>query len=202
MSAGGAVGGKLNPPFHGKIGGKNCGLRCCKRKSSGAGGKIVAQSLIENGTSSLLAMVRRYRPPKQLLEVEDWPGLALSCRYRVREVARRCGVSVGQLRSFCEQLLKMPPKPWLQELRLAQAREWIARGRSTAAVARALFFRDAPHFCREFKQAQGFSPQLWRRRWFTAGPQRPYGPGRRPVWREQAHPAETEFPWLVRVEWR
>ena len=140
--------------------------------------------------------MRRYHPPTLLLKVTDWPRVAWLGRYRVRGVAEYCGVSVPELRSYCQHRLKTPPKPWLRELRLAQAREWLAMGRSTAAVARALFFTDAAHFCHEFKRVQGLPPKLWRQRSRTHGPQHPCGLGRVPVVPERVQPTEADFVWL------
>jgi AraC-like DNA-binding protein len=93
--------------------------------------------------------------------VTDWPELAFSCGYRVRFIARACGVSVRQFRTFCRRLLKCRPKRWLCELRLARAEVQLVAGQGTKAVARALQYRDAPHFCRAFKRAHGLSPGDW-----------------------------------------
>jgi hypothetical protein len=69
---------------------------------------------------------------------------------------------MGQFRTFCRRRLNCDPKRWLRELRLAKAEVLLVAGQGTKAVARALRYRDAPHFCREFKRAHGLSPGDWR----------------------------------------
>ncbi len=132
--------------------------------------------------------------------MEDWPKLALYYKYRVRKIADDCRVSMAELRSFCKHTLKNKPTPkqWLRQLRLAQAERLLCDGFSTQAVARDLGYKDAPHFCHEFKRERGHTPHGWLamvRKWedepvrFTPVelPQLP--PERKPF-------DETKFPWL------
>lgn len=132
--------------------------------------------------------------------MKDWPKLALEGQYCVNEIARKCNVTVGQLRSFCKHTLKprRTTKQWLRRLRLAQAERWLYDGFSTEAVARDLGYWDAAHFCHEFKRERGHSPHAWLamvRKWegeqglFTAVELPKLPPERKPF-------DETRFPWL------
>jgi AraC-like DNA-binding protein len=86
-------------------------------------------------------------------------------------------------------------------MRLVQAEVWLDAGLSSAEVARQLYFRDAPHFCREFKRARGVSPQAWRagRAWWrrVSGQELPFTPVRLPPPPlARVFPSERDFPWL------
>jgi AraC-like DNA-binding protein len=145
-------------------------------------------------------VVKAYRAPPQLAAVKDWPKLALYHKYRVGKIAADRHVSLAELRSFCKHTLRNKPttKQWLRQLRLAQAERQLYNGFSTEAVARELGYKDASHFCNEFKRERGRSPQIWLalvRKW--EGQQVPFTAVELPNLPQERKPFdETQFPWL------
>jgi len=142
--------------------------------------------------------VRPYRIPPKLAVITHWPELALACRYSVSQIARHCGVTVPQLRSYCRHQVGWKIKPWLRALRLAEAERALADGQSTAEVAAALGYTDAAHFCGDFKRARRMSPRRWLAwlHWHrTVTGREPVAP---PVPLPQARvwPCDQDFDWL------
>jgi|SRR5438876_739806 len=88
----------------------------------------------------------------------DWVSLARSAGYRPSELARLCSVSLRQLERHFRKHFGSPPKIWLRDLRLKEARELLIRGCYVKTVASELGYKDAPHFCRRFKLRYGQSP--------------------------------------------
>jgi AraC-like DNA-binding protein len=157
--------------------------------------KNISEMLIEMPPSTLLLYVRVYRVPRGLAAVTDWPELAFACDYRVGSIARACGVSVGQFRRFCRRRLKCRPKRWLRGLRLAEAEARLAAGQGTKAVARVLQYRDAPHFCREFRRAHGLSPGDWLASGAQARSRTVVRLPRAPKPKRKGR--DLDFPWLI-----
>jgi AraC-like DNA-binding protein len=139
--------------------------------------------------------VRVYRVPKGLALVTDWPKLAWAAHYRVAEIASRCGVKRWQVRVFCRRRLGRSAKRWLRELRLAKAETLLLAGQGTRTVARALHYRDAPHFCREFKRAHGVLPSDWLASGARARSRTVVRLPRAPEPKRKGR--DLDFPWLI-----
>jgi len=77
---------------------------------------------------------------------EGWGELAEAARYRARELAERCGLSLRQLQRRFKSEKGLTPKQWLQEQRVAAARRMISEGLRPKEIATALKFSDQSHY--------------------------------------------------------
>jgi AraC-like DNA-binding protein len=55
------------------------------------------------------------------------------------------------------------PHRWLHALRMSEAEKLLRMGMPVKKVAIELFYKQASHFCRKFKECHGLSPQAWQR---------------------------------------
>nr|WP_264477773.1 GlxA family transcriptional regulator [Halomonas malpeensis] len=86
------------------------------------------------------------------------------------EIARRSGISPRQLQRLFEQELKVSPRHWYLDLRLARAERLLAdTDMGVLAVGVACGFRSSSSFARAFRGRYGHSPMQARRR-FRSGP--------------------------------
>ena len=84
--------------------------------------------------------------------------MAEQAKYDARELAVLCRISLRQLRRDVRRCLGSSPQAWLNERRLMAARELLLSGQSVKEVAFNLGFRQASHFCRQFKLRNGMTP--------------------------------------------
>lgn len=63
------------------------------------------------------------------------------------------------------QATGMPPHTWLKQRRLVRARELLRQGATALEVAFTLGFSDQSHLTRQFKQAYGVTPGMYRQAW-------------------------------------
>lgn len=85
-------------------------------------------------------------------------ALAAECKYDLRALAARIGVSPRQLQRSFRSGLSCAPRDWLREQRLQKARQLLSTAPSVKHVAYALGFRQESQFCRDFKARFGHSP--------------------------------------------
>ncbi|MCJ8208817.1 AraC family transcriptional regulator [Mucilaginibacter sp. RS28] len=76
------------------------------------------------------------------------------------EFARMTGRSLAAFKRDFRKLFGMPPRRWLQENRLAEARRLIEQQRRPSAIYLDLGFESLAHFSRAFKQKFGKAPSL------------------------------------------
>jgi AraC-like DNA-binding protein len=96
--------------------------------------------------------------------VYDWPALARKARFRKRKLAQLAGMSLSTLERRLRREFDTTPQAWLDALRLKEAEKLLRAGKPVKAVAYELFYKQASHFCRQFKQSHGLSAQCWRKR--------------------------------------
>lgn len=85
------------------------------------------------------------------LDPEKW--------WTVKEMAAFCALSVAQFRRRFTEAVGMPPKQYVESLKMRCAAEVLARGEMTVAeVARRHSYRDPYHFSRRFKALMGMPP--------------------------------------------
>mgnify|MGYP006172912365 CR=1 FL=1 len=80
------------------------------------------------------------------------------------DLARVCGVDRFRLSRAFKTTFGLAPHAYLIQLRLAKARQLLARGESPAQVASALGFADQSHMGRWFRRAYQLTPADYRKR--------------------------------------
>lgn len=105
-----------------------------------------------------------------LNRVDDWGERAQAARYDAKKLAVGLRVSVRQLERFVRSTAGSTPQQWLNTLRLARAFSLLNGTKNVKEVATELGYKQASHFSRAFKSANGFPPSRLR----EAAP----GPGR------------------------
>lgn len=80
------------------------------------------------------------------------------------DLAAISGASRFQLSRAFKQAFGLPPHAYLIQLRLARARQLLAKGDTPADVAFALGFADQSHLGRWFRRAYGLTPARYRNR--------------------------------------
>src|SRR2546421_12374041 len=89
---------------------------------------------------------------KLLRENQEWEALAWKAEFQPARMALLYLISLRHLERLCFERYQKTPRQWLRELRCRLAKELIAQGYSSKAVAAELSFSTEPHFCREFKK--------------------------------------------------
>jgi AraC family transcriptional regulator, dual regulator of chb operon len=82
----------------------------------------------------------------------------VNARYNARKFAKILGVSTRQLQRNFNHYLKRSPQDWLNEQRIAAARQMLLSGESVKRVAFELGFKQVSHFCRQFKAYNHMTP--------------------------------------------
>ena len=90
-----------------------------------------------------------------------WARLARECLYDEQLVARHCTVSVRQLQRYFLEDLGRSPKSWLNEQRMIAARKLLSEGQPGKMVASQLGYKQASHFCRQFKRSYRMTPSQY-----------------------------------------
>lgn len=91
---------------------------------------------------------------------------------RMSELARQHGLTPGHFTTLFAAAHGLAPRPFLQRVRLEEARRRLREGAETVKeIAAACGYSGAPHFCRAFKAAAGVSPRAWRKHAATTEPQ-------------------------------
>jgi len=92
------------------------------------------------------------------LAVQRWEGLVEAAHYRVKELAKACGISVRHLERRFRLELGCTLRKWLDELRRRAAEQRLLAGEPEKNVASALGFKQECNFCRKFKSWTGMTP--------------------------------------------
>ena len=93
----------------------------------------------------------------------DGPGLAFRARYRVKNLAQQLGLKPRTLRTRWAQMHGGTPKKWLNQMRMQQCEALLMAGANAREIARRLFYKDAAHFCHDFRKHHGMTPYQWRK---------------------------------------
>lgn len=88
-----------------------------------------------------------------------WTKLARECHFNEQLMAQRCMVSVRQLQRYFAEEMGRTPKAWINEQRMIAARKLLLEGWPVKAVAADLSYKQASHFCREFKRCYNLTPK-------------------------------------------
>jgi len=94
----------------------------------------------------------------RLAQVTNWEELAQAAKYRAKNLAGKCGVSLRELQRFLLNRARRRPHELLNELRQMRALELLAAGKSVKETAIELGYIHPAHFSRDFKQFHGRPP--------------------------------------------
>jgi AraC-like DNA-binding protein len=89
---------------------------------------------------------------------EKWEAIAQEARYDAGAFARHCRLSPRQLQRKFREKLNRTPQEWLDEQRIEAAKQLLQSGESVKRIAYDLGFKQASHFCRQFKSRNGVTP--------------------------------------------
>lgn len=93
------------------------------------------------------------------IPLEEWHALAKIARYNANEFARQLHLSTRQLQRVCRLRVGRSPQEWLNEQRIASAKDLLLSGNlSVREVAFGLGFKEVSHFCRQFKLRSHSTP--------------------------------------------
>jgi len=82
---------------------------------------------------------------------QDWKILAAMAKFRTRELAVLTGISGRQLQRIFHRQFSRTPQQWLNEQMVLAAQQLLLNGHPVKSVAFELGFKQASHFCRQFK---------------------------------------------------
>ena len=94
----------------------------------------------------------------RLCQVSNWEQRARDAGFNVSILAVQCGVSRRQLLKFIKQLFGMTAHQWMLRVRMGAASVLLRQGFYVKEVSHQLGFKQAAHFCREFKRYYGIPP--------------------------------------------
>jgi len=97
----------------------------------------------------------------KLLRIQNWEQLAREAKYQPSTMAALCPVALRHLQRFFKEEFGTTPSHWIAKLRGRLARDLLAKGWSTKAVAAELYFANDSHFCHEFRKLYLVSPQAY-----------------------------------------
>jgi transcriptional regulator GlxA family with amidase domain len=97
----------------------------------------------------------------KLLRIQNWEQLAREAKYQPSTMAALCPIALRHLQRFFRQEFGTTPTHWIAELRGRLARDLLAKGWSTKAVAAELHFANDSHFCHEFRKLYPVPPQAY-----------------------------------------
>jgi AraC-like DNA-binding protein len=84
--------------------------------------------------------------------------MAQSANYDSNTLAHIYGVSTRQLQRHFRRRFHCPPQHWLNDCRMAKAKQMLVAGESVKKVAIDLGFKHTSHFCRQFKCRNHMTP--------------------------------------------
>lgn len=122
----------------------------------------IIRSWMENGASSEGAWIRAARQPKigeVIAAIHDNPG----GNWSVASLAAIAGMSRSAFATAFSDILGDTPAHYLTEVRMQQAKQWIAQDNARIAeVAERLGYDSEASFSRAFKRVMGASPSRYR----------------------------------------
>ncbi|MDU1084544.1 MAG: AraC family transcriptional regulator, partial [Leclercia adecarboxylata] len=132
--------------------------------------KIVQQSTMDNLLAQLTSHCHwRKKLPSQVQSAavahraRDYLYAHLGDNIGLSDLARETGTDRFTLTRCFKREFHLAPHAWLIQLRLAKARQFLARGDQPVDVAAALGFADQSHLGRWFQRAYRITPAHYRR---------------------------------------
>lgn len=138
--------------------------RICKLWSIGADENSAELMSLLYGLLARLAREGKARHPVTVCAMEYLGENLFSPELSVSDIAAACSVSEVYLRRIFKEAYGIAPRQYIQERRIAYARELLRETReSVTEIAEACGFSSVYHFCRAFKLVQGVTPGEYRR---------------------------------------
>ena len=97
----------------------------------------------------------------RLDRITDLEDFAEHASYRVKEIARKGGVSRRQLPRFFSEKFGCSSQHWLQNLQLRLAKELLVQREPGKAIASKLGFNHESSFYAFFRRATGMTPRTY-----------------------------------------
>ncbi|TAL02483.1 MAG: AraC family transcriptional regulator [Verrucomicrobia bacterium] len=89
---------------------------------------------------------------------QEWERLAVLAEYAPAKLAALRAVSLRQLERDVKRQFGLTPRKWLDKQRIVAAKEKLITLRSVKCAAMELGFKQASHFCRQFKLEYNLTP--------------------------------------------
>lgn len=89
----------------------------------------------------------------------------LDRHFTVPQLAQACALSRSHFSRAFKRSTGLSPQEWIQQQRIAQAKQLIAQSDKTLTqIGAECGFADQAHFCRIFLKTEGTNPSAWRLR--------------------------------------
>lgn len=92
------------------------------------------------------------------ISTREWKQLAVESDYGTQKLAKLLGLSLRQVERIIRRQFDTTPRTWLAETRLVEAGKLLRQGNKVMQVASDLRYKQASHFCRQFKEFHGVRP--------------------------------------------
>ena len=92
------------------------------------------------------------------MSTREWKQLAVESDYRTQKLAKLVSLSRKQVERIIRREFDSTPRAWLDERRLLEAGNRLLKGNKVMQVATDLRYKQASHFCRQFKEFYGVRP--------------------------------------------
>lgn len=142
--------------------GKSVWLMSGRWPVMGADGAVAGVASV----SRVLETKRREPVYERVAAAVEYLADNLGSRFEFAEMARRAGVSPGQLKRDFVSVFGVPPRQYLASIRLNAALDRLMAGLPIVEVAHACGYPDQSSFTRRFRAAIGVSPSEYRRNAF------------------------------------
>lgn len=93
-----------------------------------------------------------------VLTQEQMETLVIEAEYDPKRLAQLAGISVRQLQRIFRLRYGQSPQKWLDRQRIQAAERLLRQGKSVKFIAMELGYKQASHFCRQFKLFKGLRP--------------------------------------------
>ena len=91
----------------------------------------------------------------------DWNKFAVESRYRTSKLVTLVGLSRRQLERIVQRDHGCTPRSWLMSRRLIEAGDLLLAEGNVNKVSSRLLYKQASHFCRQFKEFYGVTPSAF-----------------------------------------
>ena len=120
---------------------------------------LIVQILLD--VLSLSKMKQRSTPVKRLIQIDEYIATNLNRIIYVDELADISNISVGYFKYWFKNTVGIPPKEYVNRLKIEQAKTDLLKGKTITEVAFDLGFSSSQYFSTTFKKFTGYTPKLY-----------------------------------------